>query len=698
MRAIVFLVLFATTILVSVSVYSLTRTDQVQDFEKAFQADATKIIESFKMAVYRRLEAIDALSVTITAFAQDTGSTFPNVTISDFEIRCANSRVLSDTAVIQYHPIVTDESRKGWEAYQIEKRGHFEKAFVSELSMIQIQDAQVGQLDDRRLQEAPLLNDKIVSTIGNVSTQFPEPEGSGPYLPMWQFSPVIPTPSILNLNMLSNVASSGAYTETMNSGQAVIGLAANLHGENVGDTGIYWQMVLAMSQYRYGIVEYLEDPLSVVGYPVFDSFNLTTRKVAGVIGTNFYWRLYFQNLLASNSRGIICVMETSRNQAFTYRIDDVVTYMGPGDLHETKYSKYKVTTEISARVSNSRIPSYTTVGLNSDYCTYKVNVYPSQDNEDLYVNNAPVIMTIVIVCVFLFTSIVFVMYTIAVNRRQVVVMKRAVASSAIVSSLFPTQVRGQLYEENQIEPKSSWLHKVTNIEQTPTSPRPIAMLYENTTIIFADMVGFTSWSSKRQPVQVFELLETVYKAFDAIAVRRRVFKVETIGDCYVAVAGLPMAQPDHAVIMTRFTSDCIEKMNQLAGELSKRLGADTAKLAMRVGLHSGSVTGGVLRGDKSRFQLFGDTMNTASRMESNSMPGLIHVSQETANELLAKGKSNWLTARDDLIVAKGKGEMQTYWVTPKVTSALVNGSTPSIDGSNEFDHPEKGKTLDFIEI
>jgi class 3 adenylate cyclase len=79
-----------------------------------------------------------------------------------------------------------------------------------------------------------------------------------------------------------------------------------------------------------------------------------------------------------------------------------------------------------------------------------------------------------------------------------------------------------------------------------------------------------------------ELLETVYKAFDSIAVRRRVFKVETIGDCYVAVAGLPDPQEDHATIMTKFASDCIFKMGQLKTELAHVLGADTAELALRV--------------------------------------------------------------------------------------------------------------------
>lgn len=131
------------------------------------------------------------------------------------------------------------------------------------------------------------------------------------------------------------------------------------------------------------------------------------------------------------------------------------------------------------------------------------------------------------------------------------------------------------------------------------------------------------------------------------------------------VAGLPEPQENHAVVMAKFARDCLEALSQLVHSLVSTLGPDTADLALRVGLHSGAVTGGVLRGEKSRFQLFGDTMNTASRMESNGVKGRIHISQETADELAAKGKGAWVTPREDKVVAKGKGELQTYWVSPR---------------------------------
>jgi class 3 adenylate cyclase len=152
-----------------------------------------------------------------------------------------------------------------------------------------------------------------------------------------------------------------------------------------------------------------------------------------------------------------------------------------------------------------------------------------------------------------------------------------------------------------------------NEEATMNNQQPIADLFPNCTVYFADIAGFTAWSSAREPAQVFYLLQAVYQAFDLLAKRRRVFKVETIGDSYVAVTGLPEPQSNHAVIMVRFAAECLLKMGTVTKELEVTLGPDTGDLGMRFGLHSGPVTAGVLRGDRARFQLFGDTVNTGRK-------------------------------------------------------------------------------------
>ena len=140
LRWAVLLVLLVTASIVSTGCLLFMKADQQQDFEVEFEMNAKKILTSFQQTISMKLEAMDALSVDCTCYARSTGAVWPNVTFSDFEIRGANTRILANTGVINYSPVVTDETRSGWEAYAIENRDYFDVDFESEIYQISAQD------------------------------------------------------------------------------------------------------------------------------------------------------------------------------------------------------------------------------------------------------------------------------------------------------------------------------------------------------------------------------------------------------------------------------------------------------------------------------------------------------------------------------------------------------------------------------
>ena len=115
--------------------------------------------------------------------------------------------------------------------------------------------------------------------------------------------------------------------------------------------------------------------------------------------------------------------------------------------------------------------------------------------------------------------------------------------------------------------------------------------------------------------------------------------------------------------MARFAADCMKKMDLLTTKLEVTYGPDTADLTLRVGMHSGPVTGGFLKGKHSRFQLFGDTITTASLLQETGKSNKIHISEDTAEMLIKAGKGKWVEKRHDKIHTAEKGELQTYWLT-----------------------------------
>jgi class 3 adenylate cyclase len=179
----------------------------------------------------------------------------------------------------------------------------------------------------------------------------------------------------------------------------------------------------------------------------------------------------------------------------------------------------------------------------------------------------------------------------------------------------------------------------------------IADTFSDVTVLFADLVDFTKLAARLPAASLVRMLNDVFSQFDWLAELHRIEKIKTIGDAYMVVGGLPMPRPDHAAAVAEMAVD----MQNVVARLAPIAGH---KLDLRIGMSSGPVVAGIIGSKKFIYDLWGDTVNTASRMESHGALGRVQVSESTY-ELL---KDGYLFERRGRIKIKGKGEMTTYFL------------------------------------
>ncbi|XP_064326645.1 atrial natriuretic peptide receptor 2 [Phalacrocorax carbo] len=192
--------------------------------------------------------------------------------------------------------------------------------------------------------------------------------------------------------------------------------------------------------------------------------------------------------------------------------------------------------------------------------------------------------------------------------------------------------------------------------------------YDQVTIFFSDIVGFTSIAASCTPLQVVEMLNNLYVCFDTRIESYDVYKVETIGDAYMVVSGLPERNgTKHADEIAKMSLDLVAAVRQVVIPHMPM-----GKLQLRAGIHTGPCVAGVVGYKMPRYCLFGDTVNTASRMESTSLPQKIHISSATYDALLTDDAYE-IELRGDIEV-KGKGKMKTYWLLGNKNYSVQNDS------------------------
>ncbi|XP_076455696.1 atrial natriuretic peptide receptor 2-like [Babylonia areolata] len=194
-------------------------------------------------------------------------------------------------------------------------------------------------------------------------------------------------------------------------------------------------------------------------------------------------------------------------------------------------------------------------------------------------------------------------------------------------------------------------------DQLLSGVTPPPEYFESVTVFFSDIVQFTQLAASCAPLEVMEIINALYAYFDQAIDNFNVYKVETIGDAYMVASGLPQRNGDqHAGAIAAMALALLSGLDTLVIPYKKGY-----KLQVRVGIHSGPVVAGVVGTKMPRYCLFGDTVNTASRMESHGLPLKIQISKAT--KMLLENTGGFIVRlREDHCIVKGKGEMETYWL------------------------------------
>lgn len=478
------------------------------------------IRDSAALNVKAVVNAALTFSATTSNYIDAMNTSWPFVTIPNFEIQVENVKRSTRAERILFLPHVDEEHFDTWIEYSRENMGWREESLraygKSENTSVPISD--IHYLD------------------ANLTQQDPREVHEGPYSPYWQSSPPVPRERI-NLDTLEWNTNLMYLNAIRASGSCVFG--------NMFDTNYYVGEGLDYSteihdDLHAGFTDYTpEDETRETGWassiphssflcPIYETANDKQSKIVGRYSYILPWDAFLTNLLPKGSKDLFAVLTNSKNQTGTYLLrGNNAIFVGWEDLHDTDYDSMGFTFDVTALAG---IEASDFEGVeNSLSVIYRVTIYPTSSFEDSYKNNTPAVFSIVVSIAFFIMTLTFFTYDYVVHRRNKKVVRTAANSNAIVSSLFPSTVRDRLFvQENEEAPTSLvqrfFQHPMPNILEDETDDQadglnidttsPIADEFTECTVMFADIVGFTSWSSTRDPVAVFTLLESIYNTFD----------------------------------------------------------------------------------------------------------------------------------------------------------------------------------------
>lgn len=491
-------VLVASTIGVSCGIYFYMSNAETEEFKNAFADNSAKVVEQFQGIAERRMGAIAAFSTSVTAHTMATNAEWPFVTIPQYEAQASHVISLADAVSISLNVIVEPEDRPKWENEFVPRAA---LAWIDEsMSYANVSVADSGgrpggpPAAEEEYEGKPtvgrggITKEIFTRTTTPLGTRGPVIAANETNLVWWQTSPFKSgfAQAFINLNVRYDrtFEPQGRLLEVLEKKKAALGLISNNGG--------------------FGSNE--DRPITGFYYPVLTSYAESARLVASFV-TLLHWDTFFADILPENADGLITVLKNTCNQSFTYEINGpTAVFLGEGDKHDPKYNDMMAEVDFTALINQSiQDGTYKGHPIDEEGCQYSIQVFASAEMESQYVSNNPWLYTIGSAMIFVFTSVVFLLYDAYVQRRQRLTMNEAQKSGAIVSSLFPTAYKKELMEEQEEELQRKDNGKSMGVLDSPSknlrnlmngtidedgefaNKKKLANLYPDCTVFFADL-------------------------------------------------------------------------------------------------------------------------------------------------------------------------------------------------------------------